>query len=538
MKRLRYIFVALLATISLAACTEDKEIDLYTPVSQIELLDTTLYINESVEMIPYFNPEIVTNPTIYWSVENATPAGCVTIDKKGILTAVSVGTATVKAIPTGEKFFATCNVTVKPTPTPLESFEFVEESLVLTVGKSESLSYTSAPAEALDFEVVWSLKDVTPAGAIEIDPASGLLISDVDGGSATVVATATDHDGAIFTDECSVTSKAILATSITIPATMEIEITKDSSISATVEPMEAVQSVEWVITDGSGSFTIDQVTGILSGVTAGEATIKAVATDGSGTESAECVVTIKEPALYESITLDETLVVSAAEKYKFAVKAMTPAYVTDPRVTWEIIEGGEFATIDPTTGLFNALSVGIAKVQATAVDASAVKSSICTVTITTEIPKNLVVDPGFESGALTNVTWKYWGTVASVENDEKINDVRSVRLGKPDAAGAIYQLITIPAKGAKYKYSVRCRIQDTFGPEGSYPNNKNSVLSLTLSMGGNVFAEETTTSASNVVIEGEFFVPENYSGDTIYIQAKKTKGIAYVDDFVFIKVLN
>ncbi len=531
-----------MASLSLVCCTEDKEIDLYVPVSQIELLDVTLYVDEVIEMTPYFNPEVVTNSTIYWSVDNATPTGCVTIDNKGILTAVEVGIATISATPTGETFAATCNVTVKPTPTPLTAFEINEESIELTVGKSESLSYTSEPETAADFEVVWSLNDVTPAGSIIIDSETGLMMSSEEG-SATVVATATDYSGEVFIDECSVTSKAIFATSITIPTELVIEITKDSSISATVEPKDAVQTVKWVVTDGTGSFTIDQLTGVLSGVTAGTATIKAVAIDGSDKESAECTVTIKEATVYTKINLPATATVSVGLTTQIEIESFEPSdYVTDPTVKWSIVEDyEEYASIDEDTGVVTGLKEGTAKVIATAVDASGPVSTECEVAVTAEVEVNLVFHPGFEEYAFTTAGsgWSYWGNYTSEESSSYvISGTRSARFTNANSGqqGALYQLITIPKKNATYKFGMTGRVMATYDVSGAQEDAEGRAVNLTLSANKTTYATLTITSATDTTVEGEIYIDDSYP-DQIYIQAIKSYGIAVVDDFYFIKKL-
>ncbi len=171
-------------------------------VSEIALdSELALIINGTAQLTATVLPEDATNKELAWSVENDVPAGCVTVDEAGLVTAVAVGTANVVATSTdGSEVSASCAVTVNPIV--VTSIAIAPENVTLLVGATETLVATVAPENATFSAVTWSVKDASDVCSVDENG----VVTALAAGSATVVATATDNSG--VTAECVITVEA------------------------------------------------------------------------------------------------------------------------------------------------------------------------------------------------------------------------------------------------------------------------------------------------------------------------------------------
>ncbi|WP_406033704.1 Ig domain-containing protein, partial [Treponema saccharophilum] len=151
-------------------------------------------------------------------------------------------------------------------------------ALALKAGNSETITATIEPANATTQDVTWS-SDNTGVAKV-----SDGKITAVEEGEATI--TVTTKDGS-FTATCTVTVEAIHATDLTLSKT-ELELTagKIETITATLEPADATDSVTWS-SSNKAIATVDK-NGKITAVAEGTVTITAKA----GTIEKTCEVTV------------------------------------------------------------------------------------------------------------------------------------------------------------------------------------------------------------------------------------------------------
>jgi len=104
--------------------------------------------------------EIITEPanavynSVSWSSSNKEVA---TISRRGVLSAVAAGSATITADVDG--ITATCEVTVTPNITPVSGVTLDQEELNLEINESATLSATVAPEAAANKDITWRSSD-------------------------------------------------------------------------------------------------------------------------------------------------------------------------------------------------------------------------------------------------------------------------------------------------------------------------------------------------------------------------------------------
>jgi uncharacterized protein YjdB len=319
--------------------------------------EITMNVGELEVISPIFTPITAGNQRVVWTSSN----NAVATVKKGFVSGVAEGTATITAVSEEGNFTATCSVTVG-TPKepeipeepdipdvpdipiggednegnlPNDSFTAYAEPYTWTTG------YPNASGTIIDNE--YSNERVT-AEFLPITVGSEICLGNTDASFNTkwiavafytenqvfierqVSATYKDENGKyiVFTaPEGSAYMKvsatmptaetaviyinqvAVSVESITLNETATIKVGKTQTLSATVNPANATnKALEWTSSDNSIA-TVDQ-NGVVTGVTIGDATITCSATDGSGA-SASCLVTVEEtvssnlPAEYQEV---------------------------------------------------------------------------------------------------------------------------------------------------------------------------------------------------------------------------------------------
>ena len=138
-------------------------------------------------------------------------------------------------------------------------------------------------------------------------------------------------------------------------------------ISAVVFPDNA--AVQTVIFEASGGTITDN--GVFTAAEPGTYVITAYAMDDSGVTG---IITVTvNPALVSSITISGGKSVTVGDSLQLKA-TVSPDYAGDPSITWSIISGSEFATIDQN-GLLTAIAPGKVTVQVAANDGSGVKAT-------------------------------------------------------------------------------------------------------------------------------------------------------------------
>ena len=323
-----------------------------------------LAVGENETLTATVEPENTTDKTIVWSSSNEKVA---TVSEDGVVTAISVGTATITA-KCGE-VSATCEETVKPILAT--SIIFNKETLELVIGENETLTATVEPENTTDKTIVWSSSNEEVATVSEDGVVTAISV-----GTVNILATCGE-----LSATCKVTVKPIMATTITLDKeTLELTIGEKETLTATVEPENTTyKTIVWSSSNNEVATVSED--GVVTANSVGEATITATCSDVTAT----CTVTVS-PRLVESIGLNysewngklgESLLISAT---------VSPDNATDKTLLWSSSDT-EVATVDET-GQITAVNVGECTVTATAADGSDVSAS-CKITVSPRLVESI-----------------------------------------------------------------------------------------------------------------------------------------------------
>lgn len=295
-----------------------------------------------------------------------------TVNKKGKVTAKSVGEATISVTVKGIKKAAKCTVTVKQGVKSIQT----ASQVYVQKGKSLKLNYGVTPsnvdkkAKKMTFKTSKKkIATVDKKGTIKgKKPGKAKITMQSAGGSAKA------------TVKVSVVKKLTAVKSVALSAsTLALNTGASETLTATVAPAKATaKKVYWV---SSNTEVATVKNGQVTAVADGTATITAYASDSSK-KKASCTVTVTTPVpaptevAVESVTVTPaslTLKANAAPAQLAAVVA--PENATNKTVTWSV-DNAAVATVD-AAGVVTPVSGGKAIVTATAGG----KTATCEVTV-------------------------------------------------------------------------------------------------------------------------------------------------------------
>ncbi len=298
----------------------------------------------------------------------------------GWIDAFAEGEATITASFEGKS--ATCVVTVISNVTTVAVTGVTLNETAVSVAKNASLTLvaTVLPTNATNKNITWS--------------SSNENVATVDGGVLTIKSvgsttiTVTTEDGS-KTATCDVTVTDILATNVIIDNSLSLTIGETGTISATVLPKDASQSVTWA-SDNESVATVD-ASGKVTAVSAGTANITATSTDGTNLTSDPCVVTVSNVSI-SKVVLDKSSMVLRVGSTATLNASIEPTNATNKELIWS--SSKDFATV--SNGVVTAVAVGSTTITATSeedayiydeckvevVDASLLQAEITTATST------------------------------------------------------------------------------------------------------------------------------------------------------------
>ncbi len=115
----------------------------------------TLIEGDNHTLIATITPEDATDKTVTWK---SSDPGIATVSEDGVVTAVSVGTATIYAS-SSNGLTAECAVTVKPGVVAVTGISLTNTELLMKEGQVTDLIAIVRPENATDKTVVWSSSD-------------------------------------------------------------------------------------------------------------------------------------------------------------------------------------------------------------------------------------------------------------------------------------------------------------------------------------------------------------------------------------------
>ena len=342
---------------------------------------------------------------------------------------------------------------VKIDVTKVDRVTLEPNTLTLEKGEKGTLTATVAPQNATNNTVTWSSSNN------EIATVNNGVVTAVKEGTATITVT-TAEGGKTAT--CKVTVNAPQTkpvTNVTLePNTLTLEVGKSETLTAKVEPSDATnQNVKWE-SNNPDIVTVEQ-DGTVRAVSAGEATIKVAAQDGSG-QYAECKVTVSAPTKpVTNVSLNKTeLELAVGDTEKLTAK-VEPSDATNQKVTWES-NATNIATVD-NNGAVTAKAAGTATITAKAGE----QTATCTVTVTkadvavesvTLNPTTLTLEKG-STGKLTATVEPSDATNQNVTWESSNNEVATV--GQDGTVTAVKEgTAAITVKTADGNYQATCAV--------------------------------------------------------------------------------
>ena len=278
---------------------------------------------------------------------------------KALKAGKAIITATVAANGKHWTMKATCGVTVT---VPVTGVTLSQTELSLVKGATATLTATVVPSDATNQKVMWRSNNTS------IAKVENGIVTAVSAGNATITVTTEDGN---HTATCEVT--------VTVPVTgvmlsqTELSLVKGATatLSATVVPADATnKKVTWRSSNTSIA-TVEN--GIVTAVSAGNATITVTTEDGNHT--ATCEVTVTVPAT--GVTLSQTELPLAKGATATLTATVVPFDATNQKVTWR---SNNTAVAIVENGTVTAVSAGNATITVTTEDGN--HTATCEVTVT------------------------------------------------------------------------------------------------------------------------------------------------------------
>lgn len=336
-------------------------VSVHNPVTSITLdkNSVTMHVNESLKLQPTCIPIDADDASISWSSSNNS---IVTVDN-GVIIAIGVGDAVVTASSVNG-LSAKCIVTVETTFA--NSISINKTALELVSGEQETLHATILPSYTTNKKITWK----SSAENIAMVSNTG-LVKALSTGTAKITATTTDGTEISATCDVFVTTPVV---SIRLSKSSEtLKVGESGILQAICTPMNADNKV---VTWASSKQDIATVSpeGVVTGISRGNATITAIAADGSGV-SAKCEVTVIQPV--QTISLNKYTVDIKVREKDVLNAICLPDNANNKDVVWST-SNASVATVN--NGEVTANAEGTAIVTATTADGTSI-SAMCTVNV-------------------------------------------------------------------------------------------------------------------------------------------------------------
>jgi len=203
----------------------------------------------------------------------------------------------------------------------------------------------------------------------EVDKNTG-VVKGLEKGTATIRVTIVDANGETIIADGTVNVYYIGITDATLTYDdVRVGETVDPQLDLLPDDHDDDQSRKYEVISGGQYAKVDEDTGVVTGLKPGEATIRVTIIDANGDKiTAEATVTVyaigitKATLKYDDVQVDKTV--------NPQLEVLPTDRDTDKSKTYSIIAGGEYAKVDPSTGVVTGLKPGTATVRVTIVDAN------------------------------------------------------------------------------------------------------------------------------------------------------------------------
>lgn len=348
----------------IACSTQSGEVVLAIPATSISLNpnQANLKVAETLQLEATVLPENATDKTIAWTSSNT---NIIEIDSNGLVTAISVGEATITASNSAGQ---TATITLTVIPTLAESLSVFPQSITLKVGESGNIAVTIAPNTTTNKAVLYSSANEN----IAIVDNKG-SITGVGFGETEVIVSTQDGSSLSAKVKVSVIPTPAESVSIEYDGPTSLHIGQTAQLSAIVLPEDATdKSVTWQVQNAEVLSVSPE--GLLKAVGLGEAWVSATTSNGKSAYMTFNVI----PTPVSSIVLNPDAVSLKATEMVTLTATVMPEDATNKNITWAS-SNNAVASVD-VYGNVTANSVGEAIVTATSTDGSKVVAE-CRVTV-------------------------------------------------------------------------------------------------------------------------------------------------------------
>lgn len=275
----------------------------------------TLYAGKTKTLGAKLKPSTTSDQKIVWTSSNKAVAK---VNSKGKITAVSGGTAVIKATSGDKQTSSTCRVTVLEDVTKIT---LSAKSKLVRVGQTKTVTATALPKTATNRKVIWQSSN-TKVAKVSADG----KIKGIAKGTATVTAYSADKK---VKASCTVTViKSVTGVSLNY-STVTMTANKKLTLKASVKPSDAYyKQVTWK----SSNYDVADVSssGTVTAKKPGYAEITVRTKDGG--YKAVCRVLVVQPVTSVSLNMKEAyLDIGGSLTLKATVK---PSNATDKSVVW------------------------------------------------------------------------------------------------------------------------------------------------------------------------------------------------------------
>jgi len=468
------------------------------------------------------NGSPMTGQSVTWSSGNTAVA---TVNASGVVTGVAAGTATITGTSASKSGTATITVTAPapPPPTPVATTVTVSPgSASISAAGTQLLTATVKDQNGNTMAgqtVTWS----TSSSGVATVSAGG-VVTGVGAGTATITAASSGKTG---TATITVTAPVPVATTVTVaPSTASVVVGATVSLAATVKDQNgntmAGQMVTWS-TSASNRATVNS-SGVVSGVSAGTATITATSSGKTGTAT----ITVTAPApVVTTVTLAPaaaSIAVGATQALTATVKDQNGNTMSGQTVTWTS-SSTAIATVS-NAGVVTGVAAGTATITGT----SAGKSGTSTITVTAAPPPppppppgsgTLLFSEGFENASVASRGW-YDNTNPAISTTEHVaGSAASLQFHwtqgarSPIQGGSLRKKFTA-SDGFYMSYSVKYSANYVGSGQAYHPHEFHAMSNLDDDWGGPADAYMTVYVEQNYQNGGipKLFVQDNKSINT------------------------
>jgi len=313
--------------------------------------------DSDIELSLRYIPSSTTEKKVVWS---STTSSAVTVDSKGVISAVGTGTATIRCDSAYGAYSASCNVTVQAVSSgavKVSGVDIVESDIDMYKNESAFLNVNLVPSNASVQKVSWSSSDTSIATVDSTGKVTAV-------GKGNVVIKATSVDGG-FESTCDVHVLEKPVTDINIlQSTLGLNATEVKSLAYQLIPADAEnKNVTWSSSNELIA-TVDG-TGNVTGVSVGQTTIVITSEEGNYTDI--CAVNVSTTTVdVTGITLAESTKDLKVGEQVYLTPSFVPSNASNQGIIWTSSDASK-VTVD-STGKITGISIGKADITVTSED--------------------------------------------------------------------------------------------------------------------------------------------------------------------------